>query len=69
MKMNKKWCITLGIVLVMITFVPVFAQSEGVFDSITRIVGGKSKVLLYSIIGGGLGVVFSLLKNKNRRKR
>ena len=65
MKVNKKWYITLVLIGVVITTIPVFADSKG---WIQKILIGSPKILLYSVIGGGVGVAFSLLKGKNKRK-
>ena len=65
MKLNKKRCITLVLILVIITTIPVFAESEGF---IQKMLGGSSKVLLYSLIGGVIGVIFSLLKGKSKKR-
>ena len=59
------WNSELAIILVMVTFVPVFAESEGFFQ---KLMGGSSKVLLYTVIGGLVGDGFSLLKGKGRQK-
>lgn len=69
MKLNKRWCIVFIMILVIVTTVPVFAESAESGGFLRQIFRTNPKTMILGIAGGALGVGFSFLKGKDSRKR